>query len=104
MRYTDDEKDMTASNPPLPTPDVSVDGEQTSFDVSLLFDVNEDVNLYARVANGFRAPSIQGRDVAFFGGTSVADAETILSYEVGFQDDAGRQSHAPKRCDLSLRH
>lgn len=85
MRYTDDEKEMTASNPPLPTPDVSVDGEQTSFDVSLLFNVNEDVNLYARVANGFRAPSIQGRDVAFFGGTSVADAETILSYEAGFK-------------------
>ncbi len=85
MRYTDDEKDTTATNPPLPTPDVSVDGEQTSFDVSLLLDVNEDVNLYARIANGFRAPSIQGRDVAFFGGTSVADAETILSYELGFK-------------------
>jgi iron complex outermembrane receptor protein len=85
MRYTDDEKEMSASNPPLPTPDVSVEGEQTSFDLSLLLDVNEDVNLYARVANGFRAPSIQGRDVAFFGGTSVADSETILSYEIGFK-------------------
>jgi len=85
MRYTDDEKDTTASNPPLPTPDVSVKGEQTSFDASLLFNVNDDVNFYARVANGFRAPSIQGRDVAFGGGTSVADAETIMSYEAGFK-------------------
>jgi outer membrane receptor protein involved in Fe transport len=85
MRYTDDEKIMTASNPPLPTPDVWVTSAQTSFDLSLLFDVNEDVNLYARVADGFRAPSIQGRDVAFFGGTSSADAETILSYELGFK-------------------
>ena len=85
MRYTDDEKETTAINPPLPTPDVSVEGEQTSFDLSLLVDVNERVNLYGRVANGFRAPSIQGRDVAFFGGTSTADAETILSYEAGFK-------------------
>jgi len=85
MRYTDDKKTTTATNPPLPTPDVSVNGEQTSFDVSLLLDVNDDVNLYARIANGFRAPSIQGRDVAFFGGTSVANAETIMSYELGFK-------------------
>lgn len=85
MRYTEDEKDMTASNPPLPTPDVHVEDEQTSFDLSLLVDVNENVNLYGRVANGFRAPSIQGRDVAFFGGTSTADAETIISYEAGFK-------------------
>ncbi|MDA0679735.1 MAG: TonB-dependent receptor [Proteobacteria bacterium] len=85
LRYTDDEKDMAATNPPLPTPAVSADGEQTSFDLSLLFNVNDDVNFYARVANGFRAPSIQGRDVAFFGGTSTADAETIMSYEAGFK-------------------
>jgi outer membrane receptor protein involved in Fe transport len=85
MRYTDDEKETTATNPPLPTPDVSVDGEQTSFDVSLMMNVNDDVNVFARIANGFRAPSIQGRDVAFFGGTSVADAETIMSYEAGFK-------------------
>ncbi len=85
MRFTDDEKDLTASNPPLPTADVSVDAEQTSFDLSLLFDLNDNVNVYGRIANGFRAPSIQGRDVAFFGAPSIADAETILSYEVGFK-------------------
>lgn len=85
VRYTDDEKEMALSNPPIPQPDVQVQGEQSSFDVSLLLDVNENVNLYGRVANGFRAPSIQGRDVAFFGFSSTADAETILSYEVGFK-------------------
>jgi iron complex outermembrane receptor protein len=89
MRYTDDEKETTAINAPAPTPDVSVNGEQTSFDLSLMWDANESLNLYGRVANGFRAPSIQGRDVAFFGGTSVADAETILSYEVGFKANMG---------------
>ena len=29
--------------------------------------------------SGFRAPTIQGRDVAFFGQPSVADSETITS-------------------------
>ena len=85
IRYTDDEKEMHLINPPIPQPDVQVSGEQTSFDVSLLWDVNENVNLYGRVANGFRAPSIQGRDVAFFGFPSTADAETIISYEAGFK-------------------
>ena len=86
MRYTDDEKEMVAFNPPIEQPDVRVEGEQSSFDVSLMWDVNENVNLYGRVANGFRAPSIQGRDIAFASNpASVADAETILSYEAGFK-------------------
>ena len=81
MRYTNDKKDLTSDV----INDVAVDGEQTSFDVSLLFDVNEEMNLYARIANGFRAPSIQGRDAAFGGQASIADAETIMSYEAGFK-------------------
>ena len=86
MRYTDDEKEMVAFNSPIEQPDVRVEGEQTSFDVSLMWDVNENFNLYGRVANGFRAPSIQGRDIAFASSpASVADAETILSYEAGIK-------------------
>jgi outer membrane receptor protein involved in Fe transport len=88
LRYTDDQKEATALQSPIPVADEAVSGEQTSFDVSLMWNVNESVNLYARVANGFRAPSIQGRDVAFFGGMSTADAETILSSEIGFKINA----------------
>ena len=43
--------------------------------------------MFARYANGFRAQTIQGRDVAFEGAPSVADAETINSIEVGFKSD-----------------
>jgi iron complex outermembrane receptor protein len=43
------------------------------------------VNLYARLATGFRAPTIQGRDVAFFGSPSIAKSETITSIEGGFK-------------------
>ena len=85
VRYTDDEKEAFAFNAPIPVADRAVKGEEASFDVSLLWDITENTNVYGRVANGFRAPSIQGRDVAFFGDFSVADSESILSYEVGFK-------------------
>jgi iron complex outermembrane receptor protein len=86
IRYTDDEKDMTT--PPssfLTTEPVNVQDDQVSWDVSLLYTVSDDLNVYGRVANGFRGPSIQGRDVAFFGAPSTALSETITSAEVGFK-------------------
>jgi iron complex outermembrane recepter protein len=86
LRYTDDDKDLYGSGPTgAPIAPVSVSDEQISWDVSGLFEVNEDFNVYARLANGFRAPTIQGRDVAFFGAPSVADSETINSIEFGFK-------------------
>jgi iron complex outermembrane receptor protein len=86
LRLTDDDKEAMAFNEPgAPVDPVSVSGQQTSWDASLMWDANESINLYLRVANGFRAPSIQGRDVAFFGGMSTAKAEEILSTEIGFK-------------------
>ena len=32
-----------------------------TWDVSALQEINDDVNVYARVAKGYRAPAIQGR-------------------------------------------
>ena len=89
VRHTDDEKEMVAFNPPITQPDVQVKGERASFDVSLMWDINEDVNVYGRVANGFRAPSIQGRDIAFASApASIANDESIMSYEVGVKASA----------------
>jgi iron complex outermembrane receptor protein len=86
LRYTDDDKDLSGSGPTgASIAPVSVADEQVSWDVSALFKVNDDFNVYARLANGFRAPTIQGRDVAFFGAPSVADSETINSIEFGFK-------------------
>jgi iron complex outermembrane receptor protein len=92
-RYTDDEKDMTTPETPNPQPPVNVSDEQVSWDVSLMYALNDDWNLYARVASGFRAPSIQGRNIAFFDPNpfSVADSETILSSEVGFKSVIGER-------------
>ncbi|MCR9195050.1 MAG: TonB-dependent receptor [Hyphomonas sp.] len=85
LRYTDDEKDFTATRivgtllGPLTE---NVSDEQISWDISATYAVNDDVNVYGRVATGYRGPSVQGRIV--FGSTlSVADSETIISYEAG---------------------
>jgi iron complex outermembrane receptor protein len=45
--------------------------------------VNPANSVYARVARGFRGPTIQGRSAVFNSDFSTADSETIVSYEVG---------------------
>lgn len=85
VRWTTDIKALTANGPltaPIVTP-VKTDGSNVSWDVSALYRLTDEVNLYARVATGFRAPSIQGRNLAFGGGYSIARSETITSYEAG---------------------
>jgi iron complex outermembrane recepter protein len=90
LRFTDDEKDLSAfNNPGAPVPPTNASDSQVSWDVSALFELSESTNLYARLANGFRAPTIQGRDIAFFGQPSVADSETINSIEGGFKSLLG---------------
>ncbi|WP_058835493.1 TonB-dependent receptor [Luteimonas abyssi] len=93
LRYTQDRKDFSASvlqavpgGTPVGGPFlVDTDVDDISWDASAVYAVNDDTNLYARVAKGFRAPSIQGR--LAFGGVSTADSEEVISYEVGFKTD-----------------
>ena len=85
LRYTDDDKDFSAAGSPAASRSVS--DEQVSGDLSLLFRISDGFNVYGRYARGFRAPTIQGRDVAFNLSPSVADSETIDSIEVGFKSD-----------------
>jgi len=80
LRYTDDEKDFSA-----PGFVVKAADDQISGDLAVSFALNEDTTLYSRYAQGFKAPTIQGRDVAFFGAPSVANSETSDSFEVGFK-------------------
>ncbi|MFC4347044.1 TonB-dependent receptor [Kordiimonas lipolytica] len=87
MRYTDDEKTADAYSgafgAQLDT--VELEGDRVSWDAAINHAVNDDLSVYARVASGFRAPTIQGRDVAFFGVPTTAKEETIMSYEAGFK-------------------
>ncbi len=86
LRYTDDEKDFFVRSGAAPQP-VSVGDDQFDWDIALFADVSDDASVYAKVANSFRAPTIQGRDVAFFAAPSVAQSENITSYEVGFKTE-----------------
>ncbi|TXS89546.1 TonB-dependent receptor [Parahaliea maris] len=80
IRYTEDDKDLTA-----PGYDVSTGDEDISGDLALSFAISDNSTLWAKVGTGFRAPTIQGRDVAFGNPPSVADSETIVSYELGYK-------------------
>ncbi len=94
IRYSDDSKDFLAqrTRSPFGAPNTRVlrtspDSTDVSFNVSATYAATEDMNLYARVARGYRAPSIQGRLV--FGDTlSVAKKETVMSYEAGVKGTA----------------
>ncbi|HEY7798572.1 MAG TPA: TonB-dependent receptor, partial [Hyphomonadaceae bacterium] len=83
LRYTDDDKDLTVAG--APANNRSVSDDHLSWDVSAMYDITPDFSVYGRVADGFRGPSIQGRDVAFFAPPSVAQSETVLSFEAGWK-------------------
>ena len=58
---------------------------KVSWDLSGSYALDKDINLYARVATGFRGSSVQGASA--FNGKSVAGAETNRSYEAGVKAD-----------------
>jgi iron complex outermembrane recepter protein len=95
-RYNKDERDFSAARPidtrpgflgfggPVPTQTANVEDDVITWDLSALYEASDAVNLYARVARGYRAPSIQGR-LAFGRTLSIADSEKTMSYEGGIK-------------------
>ncbi len=91
-RYTHDEKDFgtgapegfTFPDPTLPT-SASLSDSDVSWDLSGMYSLSEDVNVYARIATGFRSASVQ--PAGPFGNQSVAEPETNTSLEVGVKAD-----------------
>ena len=57
----------------------------TSWDLSSIYALDRQTNVYARIATGFRAPSVQ--PASPFGPQSVADSESVLSYELGVKSE-----------------
>lgn len=86
LRYTDDQKDFFVRSGAARQPR-SVGDKQFDWDISIFADLSDDASVYAKAANSFRGPTIQGRDVAFFSAPSVAQSENITSYEVGFKSE-----------------
>jgi iron complex outermembrane receptor protein len=92
VRYTNDDKDFvtgtpqgfTFPDPTLPTT-AHLSKDNVSWDLSGTYSLNDAVNLYARIATGFRGASVQ--PASAFGNQSVADPETNTSYEVGVKAD-----------------
>jgi len=95
LRYSSDDKKFTAQriqgpigNGSTEPATVNPDDTHVSWDISAVYNYTDDTNLYVRIADTFRAPSIQGRNLfAFDDGISVADSETIISYEAGVKSD-----------------
>ncbi len=103
IRYNDEEKDFSVARilkpgaPPFlgvgGTGGASVSDGQVTWDASLTYKATDDVNLFARVANGYRAPSIQSRPLFYGDGNinrdalSIAKAETLMSYEAGVKSN-----------------
>jgi len=102
LRYTNDEKEFVAerTDPTFQLPTFapirrSTDADFVSWDLAATYHVNDDVNVFGRVATSSRAPSIQGRILFcadFEGGlnpatncVSIADEEEVLSTEVGIK-------------------
>lgn len=92
FRLSRDEKSFVAERTESPLSFLGVgpigplfaDPEDTeySWDFSSTYALTDSVNVYGRLARGFRAPSIQGR-VLFGDIVTVADTETVFSYEAG---------------------
>ena len=95
VRHTDDEKDFRVNQfsalwldlgiPTFLADPINVSDSQLSWELSANFAMSDTSSLYARFADGFRAQTIQGRDVAFLGTPSVAIPETINSIEGGYK-------------------
>ena len=91
IRYSNDERDwdgILVQSPfgaPSFSESASVDDSQLSGDLSLSYKLDNETNLYARIARGYRAPSIQGRNLLFSGNATTADSETVISTEAGFK-------------------
>jgi iron complex outermembrane recepter protein len=93
LRYNDDERRLDVGRGgffgAIGTGFAEVEDNNLTWDVSATYEASDAVNVYARVAKGYRAPSIQGRALFVFttvqDAISTADSETIMSYEAGIK-------------------
>ena len=89
LRLSVDSKDFVASrlvgpfgSGQLAPVSQRLDDTVVSGDFSLDYEVSPALSVYGRYARGFRAPNVQGR-IVFGDAVTVADTETIDSFEVG---------------------
>jgi len=95
-RYNNDDRDFVAARPfdvrpdflgfggPVAPINTNVGADLLTWDLSAVYEASDAVNLFARIARGYRAPSIQGR-LGFGRTVSTADSERTMSYEAGIK-------------------
>ena len=94
-RWNHDKKKLTADRlfdlrpgfvggGPVPKTTTRVKDSVLTWDLSAIQELNDDVNVYARIAKGYRAPAIQGR-ILFDRDVTTADSEHTMSYEAGIK-------------------
>ena len=69
---------------PVSETTTKVKDDVVTWDLSAIHEINKDINVYARIARGYRAPAIQGR-ILFDDFVSTADSEKTMSYEAGIK-------------------
>jgi len=90
VRYTSDKKEFSARRVEATTAGpfgIDNDSTNVSWDLSGTYALDKDTNLFARVATGYRAPSMQGRLNGLGDRPSFAEAEKALSYEAGIKQE-----------------
>ncbi|HEU4497943.1 MAG TPA: TonB-dependent receptor [Sphingomicrobium sp.] len=94
-RWNHDEKKLVADREfdlrpdfiaggPVPETTTKVSDSVLTWDVSAIQEINPDINVYARIAKGYRAPAIQGR-ILFARDVTTAESENTMSYEAGIK-------------------
>lgn len=100
VRYGLDKKNYTTERflspigaGPLSPIEVNKSDHHLSWDISTVYQWEQNTNLYFRLAKAFRAPSIQGR-LTFSNHVTTAKSENVISIETGikqtFLDDQAR--------------
>ena len=94
LRFSTDSKDYNVGcfigcfNPLQPT--LHTNDSDWTFNLSATYALTPDMNVYGRIATGYLAPALDGRNVEFDGFSgpaplSIAKAETTTSYEIGLK-------------------
>lgn len=102
LRYTQDKKDLStqAIQGTIDTSNGtahSTDDAKTTWDLSATYKVDAEMNLFGRIATGYRGSSIQ--PASGFGAMTWASPETVTSYEIGLKSDLWNRA---ARTSLSL--
>ncbi len=84
-RYTEDEKTITSVIPGFFVGSGAFEGSKFTPKVTVDYNVNADLMVYASYSEGYRSGGVNGRGASLFSIMSTYEPETVKAYEVGFK-------------------